>query len=51
MGNSLSHVVDHLHPIPNDEGRLKELRRMLLDEEVSAQDGDGPCSDLILAML
>lgn len=51
MGNSLTHVVDRLYPIPNSEERLAELHCMLLDPKVSAQDGDGPYSDLRLAML
>jgi hypothetical protein len=37
MGNNLSYIVECLYPVRSEE-RLEELRRLLLDQEVSTQN-------------
>ncbi len=39
MGNNLSYIVERLYPVRSEE-RLEELRRLLLDQEVSTQNLD-----------
>ncbi len=39
MGNNLSYIVERLYHVRSEE-RLEELRRLLLDQEVSTQNLD-----------